>query len=276
MHSNLHYDLHCHTTASDGSLTPDALLELAREREIDCLAITDHDTVAAYKELSTPPGTPKLISGIELSTQWRGVNIHIVGLNFDLGSDAITEAEQHQQALRLQRAEKIAEKLAKAGIPDTLAGATAIAGNSTIGRPHFAQHLVNIGAVDDIQQAFKKYLGSGKPGDIKQLWPPLSRIVEWIRGAGGIAVLAHPAKYKLTNTKLGYLCDDFVEAGGQGFEVSSGLQQPAVTKLMAHICKQKKLLASCGSDFHQPGQQWAELGRYSPIPENLETVWQHF
>ena len=272
----MHYDLHCHTTASDGQLSPQELLCRAAANGIDCLAITDHDTTAAYHLLDSNDQRLQLITGIELSTQWRGINVHIVGLNFDLNSSAILEAVNHQQQIRLKRAEKIAEKLAKVGFTNTLEGATSIAGNSTIGRPHFAQHLVDTGAVSDLKLAFKKYLGSGKAGDVKQLWPSLRDVVHWIREANGIAVLAHPAKYKLTYTKLGQLCDDFIEVGGLGFEISSGLQLPAVTRQMARLCQQKGLLASCGSDFHQPGQQWAELGRYSALPEHVETVWQSF
>ncbi len=270
------YDLHCHTTASDGTLSPEALIQLAIERDIDTLAITDHDTIRAHQTLNLNTKHLNLISGIELSTQWRGVNVHIVGLNFQLDSTTMLNAVEQQQQARNERAEIIAEKLEQLGIEAPLAGAKSIAGDSTIGRPHFAEYLVNCGAVNNTKQAFKKYLGAGKPGDVKQLWAPLSQVVEWIRDAGGIAVLAHPAKYKLTNTKLGALCDDFITAGGQGFEVCSGLQLPSVTKHMAQLCEQKNLLASCGSDFHRPNQQWAELGRYSKMPEHCTPVWQHF
>lgn len=270
------YDLHCHTTASDGSLNPTELLSLAIAQGIDYLAITDHDTVAAHHSLLAEKQPVRLITGIELSCQWRGVNIHIVGLNFALNSDAITTAVENQQQQRRKRAETIAEKLAKLGLESPLEGALKFAGGGSIGRPHFARYMVDCGFVDDMKQAFKKYLGSGKPGDVKQLWPTVPEVTQWIRDAGGIPVLAHPAKYKLTYTKLGTLCDSFIEAGGQGIEVSSGLQPATVTQQITRLCEQKQLLASAGSDFHQPGQHWAQLGSYSPLPAHLKTVWQHF
>jgi len=130
--------------------------------------------------------------------------------------------------------------------------------------------------VSNIKQAFKKYLGAGKPGDIKQLWADLPQVIQWIRDAGGTAVLAHPTKYKLTRTKLKRLLDDLIEAGGQGMEVVSGKQTPSVTQDLASLCREKNLLGSCGSDFHQPNQQWAELGRYSEYPADCPAVWEHW
>lgn len=270
------YDLHCHSTASDGKLTPLELVDRAKGKGVDCLAITDHDTAASYQQMPAQIDGLKLITGIELSTQWRGTGVHIVGLNFDLHSSAISEAISYQQRARKQRAELIAERLAKAGIEETLPGAIAIAGTSVVGRPHFARHLVERGIVKDSGQAFKRYLGSGKLGDVKQTWASLPQVVQWINAAGGIAVLAHPAKYKMTYTKLGLLCDEFVAAGGRGLEVCSGLQPPQTTRDLARLCREKKLLASCGSDFHQPGQHWAELGCCTPLPEHLDPVWSKF
>lgn len=253
------------------------LVARAESQGVTVLSITDHDTAAAYQQLSTLDSKSiQIIPGIEFSTEWRKVGIHIVGLNVQPNSDALKEGISHQHQARKERAIRIADKLAHYGFRDALESATAIAGNDNLGRPHFAQYLVNIGAVSNIRQAFKKFLGSGKPCDIKQLWADLPQTVEWIREAGGTPVLAHPAKYKLTRTKLLAFLDDFIAAGGQGLEVVSGKQIPSTTRDLASICHLKKLYASCGSDFHQPGQEWAELGRYSNYPADCVPVWEHW
>ncbi|MCG8433966.1 MAG: PHP domain-containing protein [Gammaproteobacteria bacterium] len=269
------FDLHSHTTVSDGKLTPVDLVARALDKGVDVLSITDHDTADAYEQLTPPPGGKiKLLPGIEFSTQWQNRGIHVLGLNITLQNDAIREGIRCQREARLARAARIAEKLEKFGIKDALPAVEKLAGSSYVGRPHFAQHLVNVGAVRDIGQAFKKYLGPGKPGDVKRHWAPLVQIIEWIRGAGGTAVLAHPLKYKLTRIRLLTLIDDFIAAGGQGIEVISGQQTPDVTQKLAKFCTDKNLLASCGSDFHEPGQPWRELGRFSPLPKTLTPVWE--
>ncbi|MEH6469002.1 MAG: PHP domain-containing protein [Porticoccus sp.] len=277
MNRPLKYDLHCHTTCSDGALSPVALVNRAADMGVDVLSITDHDTISAYQQLGPLDQQPiKIIPGIEFSTQWQNINIHIVGLNIQLESDVLQAGVAFQHQARQDRAVLIAKKLHQLGFQGALAGATAIAHNNNVGRPHFAQHLVNTGVVSNIKQAFKKYLGPGKPGDIKQLWADLPQVIQWIRDAGGTAVLAHPTKYKLTRTKLKRLLDDLIEAGGQGMEVVSGKQISSVTQDLASICREKQLLGSCGSDFHQPDQQWAELGQYSDYPADCPSVWKHW
>jgi len=244
---------------------------------VSTLSITDHDTVNAYQQLEPLDQWPiQIIPSIEFSSHWQKINVHVVGLNVQLDSDALKEGVAFQHKARQQRAKMIAQKLHQLGFQGTLAGAAAIANNDNIGRPHFAQYLLNIGAVSNIAQAFKKYLGPGKAGDIRQLWADLPQVIQWIRKAGGTAVLAHPTKYKLTRTKLKLLLDDFIEAGGQGMEVVSGKQTPAVTRDMLTICNEKNLFASCGSDFHRPGQPWAELGKFPEFPSNCTPVWEHW
>ncbi len=270
------FDLHSHTTFSDGVLTPQQLILRAEEKNVDVLAITDHDTINAYHELPEQHGKPRLVTGIELSTQWENNGIHILGLNFDVDSDAINAAARSQTDARLRRAMLIAEKLEKQGIEDAFNGAKELSIDGYIGRPHFAQYLVNIGKVDSMQAAFKRYLGAGKAGDVKHLWAELTQIVQWIRDANGIAVLAHPMKYKLTRTKLKRFLDVFLRAGGQGIEVVSGQQLPQQTTAMAQLCEQKGLLASCGSDFHAPGRPWSELGVFASLPQNVTPVWDRF
>ena len=270
------FDLHSHTTYSDGALTPGELISRAIERGVDVLAITDHDTLDAYQDTSLIHERLNLVPGIELSTQWGSSGIHVLGLNVDPDSDAIKTAARVQSDTRLERAGRIAENLRKKGIEDTFEGARKLSVGGYIGRPHFAQHLINIGKVDSMHMAFKKYMGDGKAGDVKKHWAELPQIIQWIRDANGVAVLAHPMKYKLTRTRLKRLLDSFIEAGGQGMEVVSGQQTTQQTRDMAQLCEQKKLLASCGSDFHMPGKSWAELGVFAPLPANVQPVWERF
>jgi predicted metal-dependent phosphoesterase TrpH len=270
------FDLHSHTTFSDGVLTPQELILRAVENDVDVLAITDHDTLDAYRETPLKQDSIRLIPGIELSTQWETSGIHVLGLNVDLKSDAINTAASSQSGARLERARRIGERLEKKGIKDAFDGANKLSTGSYIGRPHFAQHLINIGKVDSMNAAFKKYMGDGKAGDVKQHWADLPQIIQWIRDANGIAVLAHPLKYKLTRTRLKRLLASFIDAGGQGMEVISGQQTPQQTREVAMLCEQSNLLASCGSDFHRPDKRWADLGRFPALPQNVIPVWERF
>ena len=267
------FDLHSHTTASDGALEPQDLICRAVDQGVTHLAITDHDTVDAFSRV-TPRAGLELIPGVEFSTTWGKTGIHILGLNIDLEASSLLEAIAHQSGARHHRAEAIADKLRKYGIEDALAGARAHAGDGHIGRPHFARHLVAIGFVRNEQEAFRKYLGTGKSCDIRQYWAEPQRVVEWIRDAGGSALLAHPAKYGLTRSRLLALASDFRGWGGAGLEVVSGVQIPSVTRDLAGICTNLGLAASWGSDFHRPGQPWAELGRYSTPPPRVPPVWE--
>lgn len=270
------FDLHSHTNLSDGVLTPEELISRAIEKRVDVLAITDHDTVDAYRNLPVSSGNIELVPGIEFSTQWENTGIHILGLNVDLGSDALDTGVQFQSRARLDRARQISDRLEKHGIEDAFSGVMKLSINGYLGRPHFAQHLINIGRVNSMQAAFKNYLGAGKAGDVRQHWAEFPQIIHWIREARGIPVLAHPLKYKLTRTKLKRLLDHFIQAGGQGMEVVSGKQLPFQTADMAQLCEQKNLLASCGSDFHMPDKLWAELGVFAALPNNVTPVWDRF
>jgi predicted metal-dependent phosphoesterase TrpH len=270
----MNVDLHCHTNVSDGDLSPAELIELAEERNINMLSITDHDSIKAYDSARATNSGLRLIPGIEFSSYWNKFGVHIVGLNLDLASSSLQQGVAQQSQAREQRAEKIAEKLGRLGFEDCLAGAKSFTSGGQVGRPHFAQHLVAVGAVSSIQQAFKKYLGAGKAGDIKEQWADIAQVVDWIRGAGGVAVLAHPTKYKMTGSKINQLITDFAAVGGEAIEVISGLQIPSVTKDMARLCNRHGLLASCGSDFHSNQQPWAALGMVAPLPDSCTPVWQ--
>lgn len=270
-------DLHTHTSVSDGQLSPTELMQQAEAAGIDILSITDHDSTDAYATLldfNSPSLT--LIKGIEFSTEWKKIGIHIVGLNIQLDNDAIRSGIDSQHQARQIRAQHIAEKLHALGIENAWERVQEIAGDSVIGRPHFARFLIETGVVKDMNQAFDRYLGSGKAGDVKQFWAPFEHIIQWIRDAGGTAVLAHPSKYKMTRTKLLVLLDEFRDAGGESMEVISGKQTVDVTRNLAQICQQKNLFASCGSDFHQAGQAWSELGNVAALPSDCKAVWENW
>ncbi|MDX5336065.1 MAG: PHP domain-containing protein [Marinobacter sp.] len=271
-------DLHCHSTASDGALTPEDLVARAAEQGVSHLALTDHDTIAGLAQARARGQELglSLITGVELSCVWRSHTIHVVGLDFDEADPAFLEALAQQNENRWQRARLIADKLARLKVDGLLEKATALAGGDVPGRPHFAQVLVNAEVVPKTAHAFKRYLGSGKPGDVKACWPELSEVVQWITDAGGIAVLAHPRKYRLTATRLRELTADFRRAGGRAIEVSVSGQSSGDLGFVAELARREQLLASQGSDFHFPGAPWCELGRIMKMPEGLEPVWHHF
>lgn len=269
-------DLHTHTTASDGQLSPAELLGAAADAGVSVLAITDHDTVAGLLELhDSTSGGCSVVAGIELSTAWRKTGIHVLGLNIDPGNGALAAGIRRQQSAREQRAEIIASRLAKLGLANTLAGAAAVAnGTARLARPHFARYLVESGQVGSLQLAYRKYLGPGKAGDVRDFWPAMPEVIDWITAAGGIAVLAHPGKYRLSNLKLAELVQDFTSAGGRGLEVISGAQEPALTARLGKLANRHGLYASCGSDFHGPGQTWAQLGKVAALPSESVPVWE--
>ena len=268
-------DLHTHTTASDGELHPEALVQYARDIGIEMLSITDHDTTAAYNLITTEnhKKTPVIIPGIEFSTLWQKLEIHILGLNIDPDNEIIKQGIIKQAQYRYERAERIARKLQKLGLDSPMEGAKEIAKGNNIGRPHFARYMVQTGFVSNMEQAFSTYLSVGKKAYCKQVWSGMEDIIDWIVTSGGTAVLAHPYKYKLTRTKLLALIQDFKRCGGKGIEVISGKQTQDITDQLAKLCIQQDLLASCGSDFHQTNQPWSNLGKFPDIPKSCIPVW---
>lgn len=275
-------DLHCHSTASDGILSPAELVSRAKSQGVTLLALTDHDTVAGLAEARAAGRDlgVGILPGIEFSTRWGRRPVHVVGLNVDPDAPALRRATELRERLRRERAERIAERLEKRGFAGALAGAWALAGDSVLGRPHFARWLVAAGHVEDSGRAFKRYLGAGKIGDVQVDWPPLEETVASIRAAGGQAVLAHPLKYGLTRTRLHRLLLDFTRAGGAAVELLCGRQNPVQTRelqrLIASLADEEgvpPLYASLGSDFHQPDQPWRELGSVY-LPADVEPVWK--
>lgn len=270
------FDLHSHTTASDGRLSPKELVERAVLNRVDALAITDHDTVAGLEEAQQTIDALNLpltlIKGIEISTLWQNFDIHIVGLNIDPEHPAITTLIAEQIARRAERAEQIGERLEKNRMPGALAGAKALAGDATLTRAHFAQWIVAEGYAQTMQAVFKKFLTRGNPGYVPPSWCSIAEAVAAIHAAGGQAVLAHPGRYKMTTKWLKRLLTTFVEAKGDAMEVAQPQQGQHERRNLGDYAIDYQLLASQGSDFHYPSP-WTELGRNLWLPKGVTEVW---
>lgn len=271
-------DLHAHSDASDGDLSPLALYQRAAAQGVEVLALTDHDTAQGLRDLrrQLPGAGPRLVSGIELSCVWQGVTLHVVGLGVHIDHPALRFAESCQKVAREGRARLIARRLERFGFRGGLDGARAIAGRDAVGRPHFAAWLLAQGHVRSMAEAFDRYLGAGKAGDVQATWPGLEQVIYWIRRSGGLAVLAHPLTYRLTRSRMVRLLRAFRDAGGAAIEVVSGVQPIDQTRQLARLAREHGLLASQGSDFHGPRDHWRELGRMSPLPPDCEPLWHAY
>lgn len=271
-------DFHTHSSASDGELSPRALLERARERGIRCFAITDHDTVDGYLAVRDSACARELglVSGVEFSCRWSGVTVHIIGLGMDVEHPTMRAGLKRLAGARHERGEKIARRLEKLGYPGALEGARAEAGESQLGRPHFAAWMLRRGHVATVNEAFDKYLGQGKPGDVKAFWPELAEVTGWIVAAGGTAIVAHPLKYKLTRSKLRRLVADFRAAGGTALELVNGRQTPDQTAQLRRLAQECELAVSAGSDFHRDSSFGPGLGVEFRPPEALACVWERW
>ena len=272
------YDLHTHSTASDGSLSPEELVNQAYAAGINTLALTDHDTVDGLANALSASQTLDItfINGIELSTKWLSYTVHIVGLNINPDSEMLSQHIEHLKQLREQRAIRIGEHLNKINIPDAYQNAKKLAGDGTVTRHHFAKYLVESGFAKDQKDVFKRYLVRSKPGYVSVDWPTLGETIDCIHQSGGVAVIAHPLRYKMTATKLRQLIADFKSLTGDGIEVVSGRQNQNELTRSISLCKQFELLASSGSDFHNQNTPWAQLGELHPLPETLAPIWQHW
>lgn len=269
-------DLHSHTFYSDGALSPAELIDRAHNMQVDVLAITDHDTVAAIAEAKAHQAKQKrlmhIVPGVEISTSWHGFDIHILGLNVDAQCPVFLQRLQEQEQRRIQRAEAMDAKLEKAGISGVYQEAKQLGGKGQITRAHFASVLQRRGVVASKDAAFKRYLGKGKRAFVTTQWVSIADAVTWIQDAGGRAVLAHPGHYGLSAKWLRRLLDTFKQAGGDGMEVVHTQLSPDNRRQLAAYAEEYQLLASAGSDFHFPGR-WTELGRNLGLPEQLTPVW---
>jgi len=273
------YDLHSHTVASDGALTPEQLVHRAVEMGITTLAITDHDSTAglpaAHQEIARANLPLQLINGTEISTLWENHEIHIVGLGMDITHPALVAFLAEQHARRNRRAEMIAERLAKARIPGAWEGALRLADGGTVTRGHFAKFLIEDGRANTMADVFKHYLARGKTGYVPPQWCTIEQAIDVIHHSGGVAVVAHPGRYRLSAKWLKRLLAHFAELGGDAMEVAQCQQAPDERAKLAAYATQFGLMASQGSDFHQPCT-WIELGRKLWLPEGLQPVWQHW
>lgn len=270
------YDLHTHSTASDGKYIPAQLVAQAASAGITVLALTDHDSTAGLAEAqaAAPAHGVRLITGVEISVTWCDKSLHIVGLNLDPDSAALRQGLARLQAIRMERAKEMGRRLAKDGIPGAFEAAEAMAGEGMITRTHFARYLAHLALAANVRDVFNRYLTQGKPGYVSTRWAGMGEAIGWIREAGGVAVLAHPQRYKLTGSWLRRLVMEFREAGGAGIEVISGTASPGDVQSSTEYARRFDLLASVGSDFHSPDNLWPKLGRLPPLPAGIRPVWE--
>lgn len=268
-------DLHFHSCFSDGSLTPKELLSRAIDAQINFFALTDHDTIAGVSELHKANTSLKtrVINGVEISVCWRKYDVHVLAYNFDLQNEGLCDLFEIQKKNRISRAHEISDKLEKFGIKEAFFKAEKYSYNGNIGRPHFAKVMLDEGLIRNLSQAFETYLGNNKKAYVPSRWLNLIDVVKIIKNAGGDAVIAHPLKYKLTNTKLRELILDFKSAGGDGLEVvSSDLEYFHINRL-ADLCNEFTLFASSGSDFHGDNVSRVGIGLQKSLPKNCIPIW---
>lgn len=279
-HTAIMIDLHCHSTVSDGALTPEQVVALAAQNGCTTLALTDHDHtggIAPARAAAQAHGI-RIISGVEISVTWHGRTLHIVGLDFDETDAALQNLLSRVRSGRIDRMRQMAEKLAKKGIAGAFEGAMSLAANpEMVSRTHLAEFLVQTGHARTKQQAFTRHIGEGKSAHVRHQWADLDETVAAICGAGGIAVIAHPMRYGLSATAKRRLCEEFAALGGRAIEVHSGnctLNDRLNYTLLAN---RFGLFGSCGSDFHRLGDySGGTLGNCPPLPEHCTPVWTAF
>jgi predicted metal-dependent phosphoesterase TrpH len=272
----LNVDLHCHSNVSDGLLSPAAVALRAHANGVDVWALTDHDEVSGIAEARDAAASlgMKYVTGVEISITWAGETVHIVGLQIDEANEDLVKGLAHTRSGRERRAHEMAAQLNAVGIPNAFEGALKFVGNpDLISRTHFARYIIELGAQNDIGGVFRNYLTEGKPGYVPHRWASLKDAVTWIRGAGGIAVVAHPGRYKFSEIARDALLQEFKQLGGTGVEVVTGSHTVEEYDQYAKVAKSYGLLASRGSDFHGPGESPIDLGALPPLPTGLTPVW---
>ena len=272
------YDLHCHSSASDGFLTPTEVIQRAQQMGVTSLSLTDHDTINGQAEAAKAAldNNINFIPGIEISTTWENKCFHIIGLNIDYEHPALINGIKALQTLRVERAKKIALKLEKKRIPNVYQAVLEAAKGGMVTRAHFADYLLSHNYVATQQEAFDRYLGQGKPAFVSTVWADLQEAVGWITQSGGVAVVAHPMRYRMSASWMRRFLSFFKQTGGQGIEVITGRTNPDEIRRAMLYATQYELAASVGSDFHTPKNKWVELGRLSPLPKNIKPVWELF
>lgn len=270
------YDLHTHSTASDGVLSPSELVKRAATAGIYGLALTDHDTIDGLDEAELAAGQVgvKWIPGVEISVTWNFQTIHIVGLWINLRSPELIQGLTKLREFRVWRAEEIGRRLAKSNIPNAFIGACKLADGKVLTRTHFAKFLIQQGFATNEQKVFESFLTSGKPGYVTDQWATMDEAINWIKLANGKAVLAHPSRYKLTYKNLRRLISVFKETGGLGLEVISRSHTPENVATIARLANEFELLSSIGSDFHNPYNRRDVLGQLPNLPLECTPIWQ--
>ena len=270
-------DLHCHSNVSDGTLSPEAVAERAQRNGVELWALTDHDEIGGQHRardaaLSLGMG---YLPGVEISVTFANKTVHIVGLGFDIDDDAMHQGLADTRGGRERRARDMAAGLAKVGIPGAFEGALKYVGNpDLISRTHFARYLVEKGVCADPHEVFRHYLTDGKPGFVEHRWAQLSDAVKWITAAGGVAVIAHPGRYDFTPNEEYAFFTEFKGHGGQGVEVVTGSHTVDEYAKYADMAREFDLLASRGSDFHDPVESRTDLGRLPDLPGSVTPVWE--
>lgn len=276
-HRNLpNVDLHCHSTASDGLLGPAEVMRLAAARSVSLISLTDHDETAGLAEASAAAAELNMtfVPGVEVSVTWRAQTIHVVGLGFDAKDAGFAHGLAQLRAGREHRARRMAQELDRIGIHGSFEGASAYAVNPRLlSRTHFARFLKERRFSPDTKSVFQHYLARGKPGYVAHEWATLQQALRWICGSGGVAVIAHPGRYKLSNADLDSLLGAFRDAGGRAIEVISGQHTPRQSARFARLARRFGLAASLGSDYHGPGESRLEPGRLPELPSDLTPVW---
>ena len=273
----LNADLHCHSVVSDGTLTPEALAERAAANGVELWALTDHDEVGGqHRALAAARAQGlKYLTGTEISVTFAGQTVHIVGLGFDPDDETLRQGLLATRGGRGERAQEMAAQLAQVGIRGAYEGALKYVGNpELISRTHFARFLVETGACRDTSEVFRRYLTEGKPGFVPHRWAKLGDAVRWITGAGGVAVIAHPARYAFSANEEFALFSEFKAHGGQGVEVVTGSHTSAEAVRYADTAREFGLAASRGSDFHSPDESHTDLGKLPLLPGALTPVWE--
>jgi predicted metal-dependent phosphoesterase TrpH len=273
----LNADLHCHSVVSDGTLTPEALAERAHANGVELWALTDHDEIGGQARAAAAAKAQgmKYLTGVEISVTFIGQTVHIVGLGFDPDNEVLRQGLQQTRGGRKERALEMSEGLARVGIKGAFEGALQFVGNpELISRTHFARFLVESGVCKETNEVFRKFLTEGKPGFVPHRWATLRDAVTWITQAGGLAVVAHPARYKFSRNEEFALFTEFKGHGGLGVEVVTGSHTAAESLVYAETAKEFGLAASRGSDFHSPDESHTELGTLPYLPGGLTPVWE--
>lgn len=271
------FDFHCHSVVSDGLLPPEELARRAAANGVDFWALTDHDDIGGLEIAAATAAECGMafVPGVEISIEWCGIPIHIVGLGFDPAGPVLRDGLESLRSGRIERARRMSDALAAIGIGGVFAGALGYAGNpNLISRAHFARYLVEIGIAKDVPSVFQHYLTPGKPGYVDHRWASLEEAMAWISAGGGVSVVAHPGRYKMSGADMRRFLAEFKDRGGQAVEVVCGSHSPDHVLHFARLVRHYAFHASRGSDFHGPEESYVDLGRLPGLPEDLKPVWR--